>query len=287
MAKKSVRRVKEKQKAQDVDGIFRCFKCSKEKHISEYYKSYSESFHHIPVCKACFIQILEQYREDYNSLPKAMLKICSVMDIYYHKGLIDSSLEKMEDDLDVKNFVYHYIRMVNSLTQYKGKIYGDSDVAFDVSFVDDMPVGIISNDSKNWGEYDQREYDFLNTKFEEYTEYYKPTNPTEFTSYRELCKQELILHKDPSNKDAMKARGDILKTLGIDAKSLKEEKNKNMEAQLIGQNIAIIEEFSPAEYYDDPQMFKDYFGRHEYLDKYYTRAVKNHVLGTHDFLDEG
>lgn len=284
---KSIKKSKTAKKKSEnaIEGKFRCFKCNEEYNIDGFYKTQSKSFHHIPICKECLRGLCRMYNEQYSSLPKALLKICSLFDIYYNKVTADSAISKMKDENDINTLLFVYLKQINGLNQHKGLTYEDSDVTTSIAHIERMSSTELTDDRVKWGKYTKDEYEFLNQKYSEYCDYYNPTSPTELTTYRDLCKQDLLLYNEPNNKDSINIRLNLLKSLGIDAKSIQDDREKNSLGNLLGVKIKRIEDYSPAEYYEDKTMFDDYFGRSEYLDKFYVRATRNHLLGTKDFLD--
>ena len=50
----------------------------------------------------------------------------------------------------------------------------------------------------------------------------------------------------------------------------------------IGVNIETIEKYTPAEYYKDKKLYKDYDGLGDYFDRMIARPVKNAIFGTEE-----
>lgn len=86
-----------------------CCRCNMALGIRDYYKSCSHMFSegHLPICKTCFSALFDQYAADYQSLKKALQRMCMAFDLYYNETLFESC-ENNRDTL-----VGNYIRKLN------------------------------------------------------------------------------------------------------------------------------------------------------------------------------
>ena len=108
-----------------------------------------------------------------------------------------------------------------------------------------------------WGNHTLKEYEFLNSRWQKYTDGIKLTT-AQSTLYRQLCIQELdIRNKESqkeSTKDEQKSLMGLMSKLGIDqfVSNDKSKEDRMFEAQ-----IEYIEREEPADHYKDLEKFKD------------------------------
>lgn len=282
-----------------------CCSCGEPKNSTHFYKSNSEFYSEgaLPICKECFSRKFGQYAAEYHSNKKAMQRMCMAFDIYFNEDLFDKC------DTNDDTVVGKYFRQLN-MNQNKGKTFdttienGDFSLSGDrkqpkekrVAVVDqygneqeDESEKINPKDIEKWGiGYDLVDYETLNTHYK----FLKNANPN-CDSNQELFINNLCFIYMKEMKalriDDTKAFTD-LSTLYI--KTFKEAGLKTVKDTseskdfVAGVSIATIEKYTPAEFYKDQKLYKDFDGIGGIIKRFFTRPLKNLQFGTNEQDDE-
>ena len=278
-----------------------CCSCGESLPESDFYKSYSDFYYdsRLPICKKCFTRRFFEYSKDYKSSKMAMQRMCMAFDIYFNEKEFDSC------DIDDNTVIGNYFRRLN-MAQAKGKTFENSisEGAFSLSgdrkkvkgkrvaYVDEYdnvqeedsdPIN--PKDIEKWGiGYEPSEYQTMNAHYK----YLKNSNPN-CDSNQEifictLC--EIYMQQKNAMRDKdMKSYKDLselyikyFKEAGL--KTVKD--SSESENFIAGVSIATIEKYTPAEYYKDKQLYKDYDGIGGIIKRFFTRPLKNLQFGTNE-----
>jgi len=131
----------------DESGRIACQKCKKELTSKNFYNTNSQLLPKYPICKSC----LQQEVKPGNI--QTLYRVLKDMDIGFVKSLWDSSCEQYGDSA-----FQNYLRMINSLPQYRGTKWGNSK--FSENNEGYNGDGLIH--SPEWmGNYTQEDLDYL------------------------------------------------------------------------------------------------------------------------------
>lgn len=266
-----------------------CCECGVELPSSKFFKSLSSLFAgigHLPICKDCLEREYKKYKIAYHGdMNRAMQRICMMFDIYYDTTLFNSC------DGNDEKAVGNYIRKTN-LGQYKKRTF-DTSVEEGFIFIDGDALDPDERPSienppnpkyvNKWGGgLSNIDYEEL----EKHYKYLKSANPN-CDSNQEIFIVELCYTKMQQMKAVREGRVDDYKKLAdsyrqsFSQAGLKTIRDNNLtESFTIGVNAEKIEHTTPAEYYKDQSLFKDFDGLGEYFKRMITRPIKNIIFGS-------
>ena len=289
------------QKKRQVDKI-KCTMCGKEKPITEhryanFYKSYSQLYAgnydgRLPVCKDCLIELHANYVKVYNSQVQALHKVCNMLDIYFNLELAKTGLQKINnDDLTTQGIIPWYMPKVTSLPYYIGKTFEDSDSLEEA--VNKVATKEFKDKDliKKWGKsYKMEELKFLE---EHYAEWAEKTDCEDLVSQKfvkRICEKELAIElaklAGKTNIDKLEDQlTKLCKEANLTPKSVTDI-NKNETMKIYGLWIKDIEEYRPAEYFEDKKLYKDYDGILDMFKRFILRPLKNLLTGSREFDKE-
>lgn len=283
-----------------------CCTCGEPQKLSNYYKSYSEFYIDslLPICKDCFAHKFGEYAKTYKSNKMAMQRMCMTFDIYFNEDMFDSC------DTNNETVVGNYFRKLN-MKQNRGKTFENSieEGAFDLSgdrkrvkgkrvaFVDEYDnvqeetadEKIDPKDIEKWGiGYDAADYVTLNSHFK----YLKNANPNCDSNQEifvtNLCyiyMKQMKSLRDGDTKAFTDLAGLYMKT--FKEAGLKTVKDTSESKDFIaGVSIATIEKYTPAEFYKDQKLYRDYDGIGGIIKRFFTRPLKNLQFGTNEQDEE-
>ena len=283
--------------------IFICCHCGESLPVKDYYSSYSGFYKnkHLPICKSCFNRLAKFYLDDdnYKSSKKAIQRMCMAFDIYFDEDLFD----KCDINNDFAVVIGNYMKRLN-MAQYKGKTFEDSLKKMDtlsgdrktvktkrVAIVDEYgnetatKTKINPKDIDRWGiGLDPSDYEALNSHYK----YLKASNP-DCDSNQEIFIHDLCYIKAQQMKAMREGRVDDFNKLtesyrkSFTQAALKVVRDTNTQDEAtFGVNIEMIEKYTPAEYYKDKTLYKDFDGIGDYFKRFVLRPLRNLVRGTSD-----
>lgn len=283
-----------------------CCACGQSLANSKFYKSYSKFYidGRLPICKDCFSSKFGEYYAEYHSSKKAMQRMCMAFDIYFDEDLFDNC--DVNDDTVVGN----YFRKLN-MSQYRNKTFdntisGTDEIDLlsgDRKQVKDSRVAVLDeygnekdsageikqDDIDKWGVgFDPTDYEILNSHYRLLTS----ANP-QSDSNREIFIVDLCYTKMQQMKAARDGRVDDYNKLtesyrkSFTQAGLKTVRDTSeLEDFSIGVNAETIEKYTPAEYYKNKSLFRDYDNLGEYITRFLLRPLKNLQFGTKDRDEE-
>lgn len=227
-----------------------------------------------------------------------MQRMCMAFDIYFDEDLFDRC--DVKEDFTV--VIGNYMKRLN-MTQYKGKTFEDTLKKTNVLSGDRKPVKekrvavvdqygnedtkvkINPKDIERWGVgLDPDDYGALNSHYK----YLKNSNP-DCDSNQEIFIHDLCYIKMQQMKAMREGRVDDFNKLtesyrkSFTQAALKVVRDTNTQDEAtFGVNIEMIEKYTPAEYYKDKTLYKDFDGIGDYFKRFVLRPLRNLVRGTSD-----
>lgn len=283
-----------------------CCACGDSLVASKYYKSNSDFYidSMLPICKDCFSHKFGQYAKIYKSNKMAMQRMCIAFDIYFNEDLFDKC------DINDETVIGNYFRQLN-MAQHHGKTFDDSinDGAFNLSgdrkkvngkrvaFVDEYDnvheesadEKINPRDVEHWGiGFDPIDYIILNNHYK----MLKKSNPSSDDNQEffieNLCHiyaQQRKALRDKDTKTYKEMSELYMKTFKEAGLKTVRDASESKEF-LAGVSIAQIEKYTPAEYYKDQKLYKDFDGIGGIIKRFFTRPLKNLQFGTNEQDEE-
>ena len=238
----------------------------------------------LPYCKDCIEDLEKFYMHKYDNLEYTIYLLCAMCDIPFltaaYNIFEDQVMKTHRSDYYFPLYLY-YLNFDVKKTMPK-----DTKVGFDLSdkqvnrFDVRRSDGILDAKSQ-WGEHiTDRELDFLETRWKVYTEG-KYLTPAQSQLYRNLCLAEKDIWKGDEVDKAQKRQIETMKLLGLDKFNI--DTNKTLEEQIIENDIFLMEQNEPAEYYKDKDMYKDFRGIHSSWTKEILRPVLNFITGSREY----
>lgn len=279
--------------------IQRCTMCGEVKPVTvaNFYKSYSILFknnydNRMCWCKDCVLGYVSELNNNiYHNEYKSLQEVCNLMDIYYNADLYSSlrdSAKEKGDDTPQYNI---YIQKVNSLPQYRGKVFSDSEELSENIKVELEEIEINDKElSKRWGKSWSRED--LQWLEENYTEWLTHNDCEKLSVQRlvqMICIKELEIRQTremgkPTDK-LEKSLMELMNSSNLTPRTMS-AMNETDSTKVFGMWLKDIEQYKPAEYFEDKKLYFDFDGILEYFNKFILRPMKNLLVGTRDFDKE-
>lgn len=269
-----------------------CCRCGSLLPTASFYKSISDTFGgigHLPICKTCLNDLYKKYKIQLMNPVQAIQRICMTFDIYFDEHIAQSCTRN--DDAVIGDY---YKKM--NLGQCRGKTF-DTNIEegiFDQAHVeevpddepDEVPEQVIDPRLvERWGE-GLMYIDYL--ELEKHYKYLKSANPNGDNN-QEIFIIDLCYTKMQQMKAVREGRVDDYNKLtesyrkSFQQAGLKTVRDPTLtEGFLLGVNAETIEKYTPAEYYKNKALYKDYDGIGDYISRFMLRPLKNLMHGTTD-----
>lgn len=276
--------MKAKQKEKEAQEKWICTRCGSL--TNNFNKSYSElnkSTNRVAVCKPCVTELyglfLDKTGDDHKL---GLYYLCRLLDIVFDERLFQS-VRNLVDKMNT-TIATVYIGKTNSLHQYIGKCFADSDM---IDELDIMPEGMvqhteyfISNEMRmRWGrELKPLDYQFLENQRDSLLPRADENNSIQVMYIEDICKIRLEADK-ARRTNKLKDYDNLMRTLSklMDDANLKPSQQEQDYSKLtMGEWIAKIEEEEPI---PEPKAeFKDPDKIAKYISLWFTQQVSN-MLG--------
>lgn len=279
-----------------------CCRCRRELDLSkDFYKVYSDLYTttgRMPVCKDCLTWIVEQYIGKYGNQREAMKRVCMAFDVYWDDEIFD----KVQDD---EAYIGEYMRRLN-MSQYRKKTFDSSlDKGMSISGVlydkkaralrekvmaaeaaeKEKEKAIDPADIKKWGAgFAKEDYDEMNRHYA----LLKAANPradgNQENYIMDCCR--IKMHQLKASRDG--SLDSFQKMTELYTKTYNAGKLKSVgdgalaEDFTFGVTVETIEKYTPAEYYKNKELYRDYDKIGEYAERHIFRPLKNIIFGTRD-----
>lgn len=248
---------------------------------------------YLPYCKTCCDMIAEDYLKEFKSPEACVYYTCAINDVPFIRSVYES-MESYIENKGIKSpkffklYMNQYL-LVKSKKSWKATRFADTDVALgDIKKIQKTDV-VLKQEMEEmelvWGKQKIEDYQFLEYRWDIYTEGMALT-PAQEALYRKLCLLELSERKKNDEEQSAKEEQEqilkLYKTLKLD--NFSENKDKTLVEQMLEFDIAVMEENEPAEYYEQPEKYKDFLGIGK-DNKSIMRSLKNLITGSREYPD--
>jgi len=281
---------------------YKCVTCgkrySRQKNNFSYSQSplYSGNNHFLPTCCSCIENLVEQYTLILGNQDDAIKRICLHYDIYLSESMLNSARKIDADRSRIKN----YIKQCN-LTQNAGKTYdtylNETKNNTVKSFEELEKIKSEKNSEKfeenirKWGlGYSEIEYSMLDEHYRMLSEKIGNDEVRE-SLICDLCEQYILKYRARNEGDY--DRYEKMTKLYQQTLSAADLKPRNTEKNLSGNPdecwgnwIKIVENYAPAEFFKDKEIFRDANGMDDYFRRFILRSTQNLMNGTSDKDEE-
>lgn len=270
--------------------VYICCKCNEHfPSLTQFYKTYSGLYSdtgYLPICKDCLGKLFDSYIEKYKDVYKAIQRICMAFDLYYSDSIFDTCNDGTSAMLG------NYIKRLN-MVQYKGRTFDTTlDKGFEFNKIykkkkpEEQEVDEIDEtDIEKWGSgFENVDYGVLNAHYK----LLKTANPN-YDNNQEIFINDLCYTKMQQMKAVREGRVDDYNKLtdsyrkSFTQAGLKTVKDSNINEEFtIGVNAEIIEKYTPAEYYKNQKLYRDFDNIGDYFKRFLLRPLRNMQHGTND-----
>jgi len=276
-----------------------CRMCQKMLSLDSFYEATNPMLDKngkMSICIPCCNEIYNMYFSIHNNLEIALQLTCEDLDVRFSKEAliqakshIESLLTKGKVTEKVFGFYKSKLGSTNkSSTKMDSFRYKDSD-SLDYMTINNTIEEIDENLLLFWGKSfdDIDDYIFLESELLNWKKTHKCDNQAEITLLREICIKILEIRKARDKKDNVgglqKELQDLMKTANVDpAKANAASAGKSKDC--FGVWVKDIEQFKPAEWYEQQDKYKDMDGFIPYIKNYIVRPIENFITGVRNFF---
>lgn len=276
-----------------------CRTCQKTMAIGNFYEATNTRLDkngYMSVCKNCCNILFNEYFGIYNNLEIALQLTCQDLDVRLSKEAIKQVQSQLENAMAKGKKSEKIFGIYKSKLGSTGKNntgmesfrYKDSDCLIDDKEISNN-IDIDDDLLLFWGKgfQDIDDYIFLETELSNWKQTHRCDNQAEITLLREICIKILEIRKARENKDdtgkLQKELQDLMKTASVDpAKANAASAGKSHEA--FGSWVKDIEQFRPAEWFEQQEKYKDMDGLIPYIKNYIVRPIENFFTGMRNFI---
>jgi len=283
--------------------ICHCRKCQEDKSCSNFYTAtdtFLDSNGRMSVCKACVNDMYTNFYKNEQSLERTILRLCRLLNVKYDELAITSTkkhLQTMKDRGKVSHAIFG-IYKTKLLSVIKASIKKRGDINPDLTFEEPNKKIIQSLPSQHipdeeyyisiWGEganFNSDDYLFLEKEFAKWKKTTECNTQGEELLVKELCyKQNEIRKARREGKSVdrlVKSLQEIMKNSAL-TPALQAAASSGRYAEAFGVWVKDIENLTPAEWYEDQELYHDCDGM-EQDKKDILRSIKNFITGSRDF----
>jgi len=282
-----------------------CRRCMKNLPPGDFYQAtdtYLDCNGLTSVCKTCVNETYYKFYETELSSEKVILRLCRMLNVRYLPEAVNATkghVETMKENRGVKSVTGVFGIYLNKLRSMIRSLDGQkiNEVVSDMGYVDIS--GIIKFEEIDytdkverdvlvfWGTgYKAEDYEWLENEYDEWTKTHKSDTKAEQVLLKEIVYKQYEIKKARQEERATggltKELQELMKTASYDPAKTSIAGSGKAQDTFSG-FIKTIEETEPAEYYKDPNMFKDYANIESYFNKFVVRPLKNFVTGSRDF----
>lgn len=255
---------------------------------------------YVTMCKNCTDKYFAQLTEFFSgNEEKAIERICSIFDWFYDEDAVASSRRISAN----RSRISAYPSKLNlSQSANRGTTYLDYIKIIGTQAIDSLEKlddvrqndgATISDKSvRKWGlGFTPDEYDFLSSHYKTLKDQAPSDDIITENLIRDLCAIKVQQNRAIVNNEVdkySKLTELYQKTLGsanLKPKSIKEANSTN-QADTYGLWLKDIEKYSPADFFKDKSIYKDYDGLGEYFQRFIVRPFRNLITGSKEMDSE-
>ena len=248
-----------------------------------------------PICRACVKEYYNQIKEYFcGDEFKAMERICGLLDLYWDSALFDGCIATETGLRDPFIYFAKYLRTSADVRRTYLDTAGE-DRSVLISDAEDFDraaekhsIEITEKQRERWGiGWQADEYELLDGHYHMLQK--KSVNPDEQEQLiMQLCEIYVLQYRARVKGDI----GEYEKTAKLyktyyDSGGFRSGLNEDDSfRQPLGVTTMIVEGISPAEYYKDKKLFRDYDGIGDYWQRFIVRPFKNFITGSKEMDEE-
>ena len=275
-----------------------CRKCIRNRPPRLFYKASDELLDkngYFSVCKDCVKEIFISFYSISHDVKSAIFLTCKALNISFVESCVDATITWVSSRISkgksidgafgfykskVSGLISMNKEMVKTFDGYNDKENKDS-IADDPN-VEEKDANYLID---FWGDgFEFEDYEFLEKEYASFKTTHKADTHAEIILLKEVCYMLLKIREErKNNKSTAKLVEDLQKIMKSLAISPNMAKAGNKANDAFGNWVKEIEEKTPAEWYEDKELFKDVDGLDEYFQNYVVRPIKNFVTGSRDF----
>lgn len=287
---------------------YKCVCCGKEYETikGHYYTSASPAYKdtgRLHTCNTCVQRIYTNLVKKYDSEYEALRRTCMIFDLCFSEKLFQLSEKRNLNSNRMGKYMSYY-----NMNQYKmhGKTFEDTieeeksqkaieavqdQYDVEVNIDEDTGQADLSQFKKKWGiGYNPEEYLALEDHYNMLSSKLDDNDIVQQQLIRDLCDikiQEVRCRTKGDIKGVKELKQLYQTTLGTANLKPKDTKvTLNDPDECWGLFNEMIEHYSPSEFYTDKELFKDYEGMSEYIERFITRPVENFIINKHQMDEE-
>lgn len=251
---------------------------------------------HVTVCRTCtdkyFIQLTDFFS---GNEEKAIERICSIYDWYYDESAVIATSRRKTNTSRISVYpsklnLAQTANLGDTYLDYIASKFSNEIDSFEK--LDELnqteKTSLSERTVKRWGlGYTPEEYDFLNLHYKTLKEKIPTADVVVDTLVKDLCviKVQQMRMLQAQDVDKYSKLTDLyqktLLTANMKPVSTKDVAN-NAQMDGIGLWTKEIEKYTPAEFFKDKSIYKDYDGLGEYFKRFIVRPFKNLLTGSKD-----
>jgi hypothetical protein len=301
MAKLRSRRIIEKEildeEKEEKKEFLYCRKCQENKKPTDFHDAvdhFLDKNGKFSICKECINLIFDGFmKTSGNSISESIYKTCRTVNVLYSEKVVESlklHLSKNEEKGRSYEPFGLYKSHLGKYLSLNKSILGifEENVVF-MKPENEKELEFESEDFKEylkkfWGDSLLREdYEYLESELARWKKTHSCQNAAEETLLREICFNNLEIRKarteGKETGTLVKKLQELMKTANLANQSA----SGNSQQETFGLWIKEIEQTTPAEWWEDHQIFKDVDGVIKYIENYFVRAIRNFITSTKDF----
>ncbi|MDD3383944.1 MAG: hypothetical protein PHX46_03960 [Bacilli bacterium] len=280
-----------------------CRVCMDFKPISAFYEatnSVIDKNGYMSVCKDHCNDLFDEYFDEYKNMEKALYLTCQDLDVIFNKESLKQTQSHIEGLINkgksAEKVFGYYKSKLGSTGKNNSRLesfrFKDSD-----ELIDDQNNDVMSESYEEeidedlilfWGKgFNLDDIIFLELELSNWKQTHKCDNQAEITLLKEICIKILDIRKARERKENVgslqKELQDLFKTCSVDpAKANSASAGKSHDC--FGVWVKDIEQFSPAEWFEQQEKYKDMDGFAPYLKNYVSRPIENFLTGVRNFF---
>ena len=242
-----------------LDGnLYFCHKCNEFHNVDAFYSDKNYSSGLFPICKKCLIGMACDYDKktnQYTDNREKTMDVLKMMDLPYIDSMYQSALTSCGADIQDKHrstAYQHYITVIKSLPNWRGKTWKDSELPADYLDKDEEEINensrTLKQAKKRFGDgYTNSDLLFLESEYQDWIKRYACENKAQEILFKRICFKELEIDKaqrtGKDTKELDKTLQDLMGSMSL--KPNQNNSNALTEAKTFGQLIQKWENEKP------------------------------------------